>query len=86
MRNPVKNNLGFWEVRDQINAARFVFCLLSLSSKEYSSDIGKALGCQTIRGSETDRDLGMGASSPSIDYNGPVLMRFIRLTSLTADL
>jgi dipeptidyl aminopeptidase len=22
LRNPVKGNLGFWEVRDQINAAR----------------------------------------------------------------
>jgi len=24
-RNPVKNNLGFFETRDQINAARWVF-------------------------------------------------------------
>jgi dipeptidyl aminopeptidase len=24
LRNPVKGNLGFWEVRDQINAARWV--------------------------------------------------------------
>jgi dipeptidyl aminopeptidase/acylaminoacyl peptidase len=23
LRNPVKNNLGFWEVRDQINAAKY---------------------------------------------------------------
>jgi dipeptidyl aminopeptidase len=22
LRNPVKGNLGFWEVRDQVNAAR----------------------------------------------------------------
>ena len=27
LRNPVKGNLGFWEVRDQINAARWVFFL-----------------------------------------------------------
>lgn len=26
LRNPVRNNLGFWETRDQINAARCVFC------------------------------------------------------------
>jgi dipeptidyl aminopeptidase len=31
LRNPVKGNLGFWETRDQINAARSVprFLLLS---------------------------------------------------------
>jgi Prolyl oligopeptidase family len=26
LRNPVKGNLGFWEVRDQVNAARCVRC------------------------------------------------------------
>lgn len=24
LRNPVRNNLGFWETQDQINAARYV--------------------------------------------------------------
>lgn len=28
LRNPVKDNLGYWETVDQINAARCVFCIL----------------------------------------------------------
>jgi dipeptidyl aminopeptidase/acylaminoacyl peptidase len=31
LRNPVKDNLGFWETKDQINAARSV-CFIDLES------------------------------------------------------
>jgi len=29
LRNPVKDNLGFWETKDQIEAAKCVFFILS---------------------------------------------------------
>ena len=31
LRNPVRYNMGFWETRDQINAARCVLCFFLLA-------------------------------------------------------
>jgi Prolyl oligopeptidase family len=57
LRNPVKNNLGFWETRDQINAARLVPSAISADSdKNNAQDVGY----QTVCGPEAHWYLGMG--------------------------
>lgn len=68
LRNPVRYNMGFWETRDQINAARCVFCASFSPFFSARSRHPQHLGRQGLRRPESHWHMGLGKSFCTVNH------------------
>ena len=60
LRNPVRENLGYWETRDQIEAARCVPWCYWIENEGLLTQSSQSMGIQEVRGPQANRHLGLG--------------------------
>jgi hypothetical protein len=89
LRNPVRGNLGHYEVIDQVNAARYVYLFSRHACLTIQAGFltNQFMGAKTIRRYQTDWDLGLGERSSFLPPSHYAQTRIVlrRLHDLESD-